>query len=62
MISYRPSIHRPIEATMILSAVAALGWAAAVASAANASDFHNGSIAVDVAAAVRMQPTGSYSP
>jgi hypothetical protein len=47
---------------MILAAVADLGLAAAVASAENASDFNNGSTAVDVAAAARMQQTDSYCP
>jgi hypothetical protein len=46
---------------MILAAVAALGLVATVACAANTTDFHNGSTVADVAAATRMQQTGSYS-
>lgn len=45
---------------MMLAALAALSLAAAVAPAANAAVFHNGSTIAGDAAATRMQQTGTY--
>jgi hypothetical protein len=47
--------------TMFLAALAAISLSAAVAPAANAASFHNGSTAAGVAAATRLQQTGGYS-
>ena len=45
---------------MMLAALAALSLTAAVAPAANAAIFHNGSTVAGSAAATRMQQTGAY--
>ena len=44
----------------ILAAVAALSMGAAIAPAANAAVFHNGSDGANTSLATRMQQTGSY--
>jgi hypothetical protein len=47
--------------TMILAAFAALSLTTAVASAANAATFHNGSSVAGDAQATRMEQTGSLA-
>jgi hypothetical protein len=46
---------------LILAAFAALSLTAAIAPAASAANFHNGSTVAGDAAATRMQQTGAYN-
>jgi hypothetical protein len=47
--------------TLFLAALAALSLSAAIAPAASAASFHNGSTVAGDSAATRMQQTGGYS-
>ena len=47
--------------TLFLAAFAALSLTMAVAPAASAANFHNGSTVADNAAATRLQQTGGYN-